>query len=72
MASLTMVKQDMLGHLYKKLCETFGDHFLEDWEHVDDINTEGNGDNVTHGRQDGSRSAVAVHNAISQFLNNTS
>lgn len=53
------------------MCETFGDHCLEDWEHVNDINAEDDANNPTHGRHSGSRSAVAIHNAISQFLNNT-
>ena len=41
-------------------CETFGDHFLEDWECADDNNTEDDRDNATHGRQSGGHSAVAV------------
>ena len=53
------------------ICETFGDHFQEDWECTDDIDTEDNKDNATHERQSGGRSAVAIRNTILQFLNNT-
>ena len=39
--------------------------------HLPSINTEDDRDNATHGRQSGGRSAVAIRNTISQFLNNT-
>ena len=51
------------------ICETYGDHCLEDWEHTDS-NAEDDTD-VAHGRRSGSRSTVAIHNVIVQFLNNT-
>ena len=44
--------------------ETFGDHYLEDLEHVDDVNTEYDNNNATHGRQSCGHSAVAIHNAF--------
>ena len=52
--------------------ETFGDHCLEYLEHVDDINTEYDNNNATHGRQSCGHSAVYSYPyCISQFLNNT-
>ena len=51
--------------------ETFGDHYLEDWERANDINGEDDTSGATHERHSGSRSAVAIRNAISQYLNNT-
>ena len=56
--------------LFYSICEMFGDHCLEAWEHAaENFNTKDD-TNVTHERQNGSRSAVAIRNAIAQYLNN--
>lgn len=51
------------------ICEMFGDHCLEAWEHAENINIEDD-TTVTHGRQNSSCSAVVIRNAIAEYLNN--
>ena len=52
------------------MCEMFGDHCLEAWEHAENVNIKDDA-MATHGRHDStcSQSAVVVHNAIAQYLN---
>ena len=51
--------------------EMFGNHYLEAWEHAENVNMKDD-TMATHGRHDSTRSqsAVVIHNAIAQYLNN--